>query len=82
MTDAINTLLDEERRYPPRTDFAAQANAKADIYDRDFDEFWDTLPLGDAEIATGPVHDGLPGCARLSRRSDERFRPAGVKLFQ
>src|SRR5215211_6532603 len=32
----------EERRYPPPPEFAAQANAKADIYDRDFDEFWET----------------------------------------
>ena len=38
----IDTLLSEERRYPPNPAFAAQANAQADIYDRDFDEFWDT----------------------------------------
>ena len=31
---------EEERRYPPSAEFAAQANAKADIYERDFDEFW------------------------------------------
>src|ERR1051325_10129948 len=30
----------EERRYPPPEDFAAQANAQADIYSRDRDEFW------------------------------------------
>jgi acetyl-CoA synthetase len=33
---------EEERRYPPSAEFAAQANAKADIYERDFDEFWET----------------------------------------
>ena len=39
---AIETMFLEERRYPPPPEFAAQANAKADIYDRDFDEFWET----------------------------------------
>jgi len=39
---AIETMFLEERRYPPPPKFAAQANAKADIYDRDFDEFWQT----------------------------------------
>jgi acetyl-CoA synthetase len=39
---AIETMLLEERRYPPPEDFAAQANAQADIYERDFEEFWET----------------------------------------
>jgi acetyl-CoA synthetase len=39
---AIDALLVEERRYPPPSDFAAQANAQPDIYDRDPDEFWET----------------------------------------
>jgi acetyl-CoA synthetase len=39
---AIDALMLEERRYPPDADFAAQANAQADIYDRDPDEFWET----------------------------------------
>src|SRR5437763_11802430 len=39
---AIETILLEERRYPPPPEFAAQANAQPDIYDRDFDEFWET----------------------------------------
>ena len=38
----IETLLGEERRYPPPPEFAAQANANADIYERDFEEFWET----------------------------------------
>jgi len=38
---AIETLFDEQRRYPPSADFAAQANAKADIYDVPFEEFWE-----------------------------------------
>jgi len=38
----IDTLFLEERRYPPSPAFAAQANAQLDIYDRDFEEFWDT----------------------------------------
>ena len=39
---AIDALFVEERRYPPPADFAARANATADIYDRDPDEFWET----------------------------------------
>ena len=31
----------EERRYPPPEEFAAQANAQPDIYERDFEEFWE-----------------------------------------
>jgi acetyl-CoA synthetase len=38
---AIETLLDEERRYPPPADFAAAANAQPDIYDVPFEEFWE-----------------------------------------
>jgi acetyl-CoA synthetase len=38
---AIETLFDEQRRYPPPPEFAAQANAGADIYDLPFEEFWD-----------------------------------------
>jgi acetyl-CoA synthetase len=39
---AIETLLLEERRYPPTPEFAAQANAQADVYERaeDFEGFW------------------------------------------
>jgi acetyl-CoA synthetase len=39
---AIDTMLLEERRYPPPSGFAEQANAKADIYERDFEEFWES----------------------------------------
>src|SRR5271154_1840804 len=39
---SIETMLLEERRYPPSEEFAAQANEKPEIYDRDFDEFWET----------------------------------------
>src|SRR5213596_1357381 len=41
-TKAIDTLFLEERRYPPPEEFAAQANASADIYQRDWQEFWET----------------------------------------
>ena len=34
-------MLLEERRYPPPPEFAAQANAQPDIYERDFEEFWE-----------------------------------------
>src|SRR5205823_3125030 len=40
MAKAIETMLLEERRYPPPDEFATQANATAEIYDRDRDEFW------------------------------------------
>jgi acetyl-CoA synthetase len=39
---AIETMFLEKRRYPPPEDFAAQANAQADIYERDFEEFWES----------------------------------------
>jgi acetyl-CoA synthetase len=39
---AIETMFLEERRYPPSPEFAAQANAQPDIYERDFEEFWET----------------------------------------
>jgi acetyl-CoA synthetase len=41
VTQTIETMLLEERRYPPPPDFAAQANAKPDIYDQGFDAFWE-----------------------------------------
>src|SRR5438270_11141887 len=37
----IDTLLLEERRYPPPAEFAAEANAKPDIYSRSFEDFWE-----------------------------------------
>ncbi len=40
MTEAIETLLAEKRRYPPPPEFAAQANAQPGIYDIPFEEFW------------------------------------------
>jgi acetyl-CoA synthetase len=38
---AIETMFLEERRYPPPPEFAAQANAKPEIYDIPFEEFWE-----------------------------------------
>jgi acetyl-CoA synthetase len=40
MSKAIDTLLAEERRYPPPPGFAAQANVRADVYDVPFEELW------------------------------------------
>jgi acetyl-CoA synthetase len=37
---AIDTLLLEERRYPPAPEFSAQANAQPGIYEEPFEEFW------------------------------------------
>ena len=36
----IDSLFLESRRYAPPPDFAAQANARAGIYESGFDEFW------------------------------------------
>jgi acetyl-CoA synthetase len=38
---AIDTMLLEERRYPPPEEFAAGANARSDIYKIDFEAFWE-----------------------------------------
>ena len=38
---AIETMQLEERRYQPPPDFATQANATPDIYDLDFEDFWE-----------------------------------------
>ena len=38
---AIDTMLLEERTYPPPEDFVAQANAQPDIYDAPFEDFWE-----------------------------------------
>jgi len=37
----IDTLLLEERRYPPPAELAASANAKAGIYEESFEGFWE-----------------------------------------
>ena len=39
---AIAALLSEERSYPPPEDFATHANARPDIYERSFEELWET----------------------------------------
>ncbi len=42
-SDAIEALFQENRRFPPPADFAAQANATSALYDqaeRDFEAFW------------------------------------------
>ena len=39
---AIDTMLFEERRYPPPPRFATQANAQPDIYERAFEDFWES----------------------------------------
>jgi acetyl-CoA synthetase len=37
---SIETMLLEDRRYPPDPEFAAQANAQAELYELDFEELW------------------------------------------
>jgi acetyl-CoA synthetase len=39
---AIETMQLEERRFPPPPEFTAQANAQREIYDRSFEEFWES----------------------------------------
>src|SRR5256885_785429 len=39
-THAIESMQLEERRYPSPPEFAKNANAKPDIYERDFEDFW------------------------------------------
>jgi acetyl-CoA synthetase len=38
----IDTMLLEERRYEPPPDFARQANAQPEIYEREWEAFWET----------------------------------------
>jgi acetyl-CoA synthetase len=42
LNNTIETMLLEERRYAPDPEFARQANAQPDIYERDWEEFWET----------------------------------------
>jgi acetyl-CoA synthetase len=42
VSNTIDTMLLEERRYEPDPDFARQANAQPGIYERDWEEFWET----------------------------------------
>jgi acetyl-CoA synthetase len=41
LSDTIETIFLEERRYPPPEDFARQANAQPEIYEQDFETFWE-----------------------------------------
>ena len=44
MSEALSNLGSENRTFPPTSEFAAQANAKADIYeraDKDYLAFWE-----------------------------------------
>ena len=40
-SDAIESLFEEERRFPPDLAFAADANAQPAIYDEPFEVFWE-----------------------------------------
>ena len=42
MSQTIETIFLEERRYPPPPEFAAQANAQPEIYERGFEQFWES----------------------------------------
>ena len=93
---AISTLLDEDRRFPPDPAFAAQANAKPDIYDRDPDAFWEAEgrervswfePFDDALRMGAAVREVVPrrhAQRRLQLRRPPRrggaWRPGRVPL--
>src|SRR5207249_2534704 len=55
----IDTLLLEERRYPPPAEFAAEANAKPDIYSRSLGV------LGDGRARTSHLVRAVHGAARV-----------------
>ena len=61
---AIDALFVEERRYPPPEDFAAQANAQPDIYDRDPDEFWETEAPRAGLVVHAVRHAATSGTSR------------------
>jgi acetyl-CoA synthetase len=42
LSNTIDTMLLEERRYAPDPEFARQANAQPEIYERGWEEFWET----------------------------------------
>jgi acetyl-CoA synthetase len=42
LSNTIDTMLLEERRYAPDAEFARQANAQPEIYERDWEDFWET----------------------------------------
>jgi len=42
LSNTIDTMLLEERRYAPDAEFARQANAQPEIYERDWADFWET----------------------------------------
>ena len=42
LSNTIDTMLLEERRYAPDPEFAREANAQPEIYERDWEEFWET----------------------------------------
>jgi acetyl-CoA synthetase len=42
VSNTIDTMLLEERRYEPDPAFARQANAQPEVYERDWEEFWET----------------------------------------
>ena len=61
---AIETILLEERRYPPPPEFAAQANAQPEIYERDFDEFWETEARERVTLVRGRSRSSTSGSRR------------------
>ena len=72
---AIETLFEEDRRYPPPQEFAEQANAKADIYDVPFEEFWEREGRERVtwfEPFTSLLEWELPYATLVRRREDQR----------
>ncbi len=70
----IDTLLLEERRYPPPPEFAAQANAQPEIYERgqDLEGFWER----EARRTRQLVRALRDSCSSGSRRTRSGFSAA------
>jgi len=43
VTETIETILTEERRYPPAPEFAAQANAQPELYEEPWEQLWERV---------------------------------------
>ena len=62
--DTIAALLMEERRYEPPADFAAQANAQPELYERSFEELWTSE--GNERVTWFEIAGGTPARFKVS----------------
>ena len=72
----IETIFVEDRRYPPPPEFAALAVAQPDIYERGFEEFWESEGRERVtwfEPFTQALRVGAPVREVVSRRQAQRL---------